>query len=126
MTTTPGEPPESRAQARAREAAEEFAGRVRRVAGQLSDDRDNLVGQTIAPNATPRIERIPYEEQTRRALLRVFGVMWLVLLALQIWMGMTLKPVQYQAVGAVLGGATTLVTGALGAAAYYYWTNKRD
>ena len=52
--------------------------------------------------------------------------MWAALLVLQVWLGLTLAPEQYQTVAAPLAGTTTLITGAIGAIAVYYWTRKAD
>lgn len=81
-------------------------------------------GENPEPIRDTRVQ-VPPEEVTRRWLLAGFGVAWLAVFGLNIALALVLTPDRYRVVGAALGAGLSVLAGALGAGATYYFTRQK-
>jgi len=86
----------------------------------------DLTDEVLDLGAVERVSRepVPPEERTRRTLLWVLGIAYVLLFAVNIGFALALSPTTYQVVGASTGTVMSLIAGGLGAGFAYYFAPR--
>ena len=91
-----------------------------------TEQPEDLTDEVLDLGAVERVGRepIPPAERTRRTLLWVLGIAYVLLFAVNIGFALVLPANRYQVVGAAIGTVMSLVAGGLGAGFAYYFAPR--